>query len=954
MFSPNHDISAYEAQRMLDLAEARQFEDQSTMSEPQFQGAVSRRPSYTSPYHPSPLDTAMRLPRNSSDTSLYTPMRRRSLMTPGIATRPSPADPIKRADIQTNSDPPLPSLRSNPPEPAEVGHLSLLSLPHLSFDPSLIPRVETPCETDYKQTGAFRHGTLRITNGSPARTPARETADNGSLRESSPTAVGRGSYFDSRIRVQEGEIEDCDTAPSMTSASKRANESLGRGSAADFLPELKLTSSFSLGEFQLGTPELQTTSRQSAIEDELFEETSPQYGTEVLNVRLDHDAKQLSYPTTGLRDGSQQVISRSDSGVVASPASNAPQKTLSKADSGYSSSISTHSSSTKRNERRGTSHSNYATELSPKSPPLEDANLLGGTLMCSGSGTVSIHNERNQLPSPNGPPPQVPDKDVHVRTHNQILARKPVQHSIKVFENTTARPSPPSAPEPNNTMVGSPVSIGNARQSGKFHRLLSGPRKSLGDHVTHTSNQDVGLPVPRVTQEKAHERYGMAQNLSDNSAYTIDNSKSTAKPTAASRTYQHHGPDPVPWTTQTHRSTSQIDQDKSRVSKSSFHIHAISSTISRAASSVIAKNPLLKKPLLTRAKADDIDVISPVPSTPAATTQHHTENARWHERGSLDVVPGSLSSAGEVERHSALATRESRANSLSVTVSHDTRVYDNARRSSLPSYSEQHATALRQPSGQYPVSRTPPVSLATRNMGHLRVPPPIRPRSTPVRPVAPKISHKSSREGVQSYPPYNHPTNSMYANSSRRSSQESFYNYSAAQIQGHLNQASQMSGALPWSVPAQSIGTTTSNYNPAPSQEPSFDHSRHNSLASQASHRSAVSNGQAWPLYQPNDTPHLKHRSSYDGYSFPLRPTYGLENAPYGAPLPVNGQLYAAGHLGDQPIAQQARQYPQQVRYGSRGHLRHYSLDHNGQPVQYRVLHSYNSPAYRGVPIWSA
>ncbi|KAJ3578533.1 hypothetical protein NPX13_g2034 [Xylaria arbuscula] len=917
----SRDFSSYEAQRMLSLAEAPSFEDELMMSESQ--SGASRRPSFASPYHPSPLDPAMRLPRNSSDTSLYTPMRRRSLMTPGIATRPAPADPIKRWDIQDYSVPPLKSSPSEHPGPVEVG---FLSLPPLSFDPSLIPRVETPCETEYKQTGAFRHGTLRITNGSPARTPARETADGGSVRDSSPTAVGRGSYFDTRSSIPDAGIEDSETASSLTSAGNHADVDLGRGNASEFLPELELTSSFSIGEFKLGAPELQITSRQSAIEDELFEEASPHYGAEVLNVRLDHDAKQLPGPSIGLGDENRKAINRSDSGIVASPTSTAPHKTLSKADSGYSSSISTHSSSSRRNGRKGNGHSYYVKEVSPKSPPFQEANSPGGILMSSGLAVVNTHDGKTQPSSPNSPPPKVPEKDVHVRTQNQIPARKPVQFPTKTLNNKTSQWLSPTIPKSNNTTVALSESVGNARQSGRLHRFLSG----------HTSNQEVELPpVLRVTQGNPHERSQAAPHFSSDSDEIEVAQNST--PATASKTYQHHGLDSESHATQTHHSISQPDQEKLRGSKSSFRIHSISSTISRAASSVIAKNPILRKPLLSRPKLDDVDATAP-----------------WHQRGSSEPVIDPPHFTGEADRYGVPATREGRASSLSMSAGRDSRVYDNTRRSSLPSQSERHATAFRQPSGQYPVSKTPPVSLTTRNMGYLRVPPPIRPRSTPVKPVAPTISHKTSREGVQSYPPYNHPMNSIYANPSQRSSQESFYNYSAAQFQGHMNQAPQMSSNLPWGVPSQSIGTATPSHSVAPSRESSFDHSRHNSLASQTSHRSAVSNGQSWRPYPPYNTPTLKHRSSYDSHSLPARQTYSLGNVPYPTPLQMNGQLYAADHVNGQGTNSQPRQYPQQARYGSRGHVRHYSLDQNGRPVQYRVLHSYNSPAYRGVPIWSA
>ncbi|KAI0521595.1 hypothetical protein F5B22DRAFT_544396 [Xylaria bambusicola] len=944
--SLNHGLSAYEPQRMLNHVEAPPFEDQSIISEPQFQGAISRRQSYTTPYPPTHVDAAMALPRTSSDVSLYTPMRRRSFMTPGVATRPAPADSTLPLSLQISFNPPLTPSRSDLAEHVGAG---FPSLPPPSFDPSLIPRVETPCETEYKQTGAFKHGTLRITNGSPARTPARETADDGLLGNNSPAAIGHGSYFDARSEVEDGQNEKSDAVFSLTSASKSVNVTRERESAVDFLPKLELSlSSLSISEFRLGVPELQTTSRQSAVEDELFEDTAPEYSVEILNVRLDHDAKQPPRPPTGSEDKTLQDISRSDSGVVASPLSTAPHKTLSKADSGYSSSVSTHSSSLKRDEPPRTSHSHYVKEVPVQAQSFDSVSLPRNISTSNGLNTVNPHKEQPQPSSPDGPPPRVPEKDAYTRVSKQIPARKPVQPPTTSSVNHTLLPSHQSAPGANPMATSSPSTSG-APHSGRLHRFLSGSRKPLAVPAAQTSDMDVRIPpVPRDLQVKMHERPGTVLNPPDNSTST-----------AANTTVQNQDHHSDTQASQTDGSSAQKGQDKMRSRKSSFHIHSISSTISRAASSVIAKNPILRKPLLSKAKPDDEDAVAMTPSAPAPTPGHD-ETSQWEQGRLKDINPSSSSSRREAGRRDISATANGRSYSLSVSAGIDSRPYDHARHSSLPSQSEQHATAFRQPSftGQYPVSRTPPVSLAMRNMGQLRVPPPIRPRSTPAKPVAPTLSHKSSRGGVQSYPPYNHPMNTNRASSSRRSSQESFYNYTATQIQGqgHPKQPSQMPSTMQWSVPVQPGEyqwplIATPNYGAATSQEPSFDHSRHSSLTSQTSHRSAFGNG---PSYISYNAPSLKHRSSYEGYSLPMRQTYGLENGSYPTLTQMNGQLYTAGHPSGQPIVYQAGQFQQHPRYSSRGHHRHYSLDQYGRPVQYRVLHSYNSPAYRGVPIWSA
>ncbi|KAI0975788.1 hypothetical protein F4678DRAFT_282343 [Xylaria arbuscula] len=963
--SVNYDLSSYEAQRLLSLVEAPALEDQSIVSESQFQEALSRRQSYTHSYHPAYPDANVPLPRTSSDVSLYTPMRRRSLMTPGVATRPVPKDRTVSSNLQAGPvSPATPSFSfSGSFDPVGVG---FLSVPPSSFDPSLIPRAHTPCEADYQQTGGFKHGTLRITNGSPVRTPARETTDDGLSDSSQSIAKGQGTYFTPESQVRENRSEDAGNsqptfpaeAPSSTSgtsANNLATMTNEHQAALNFLPELKLTlSPISIDGIQPGVWELQTTSKHTATEDLLFEGTSPDFGTEVLNVRLDRDAKHDFFPPSELLDeGKGKDIERSDSAIVASPVSEAPHKTLSKADSGYSSSVSVRSSSSRRKGQRETNHSPKAKSVSTKASASKHAKVP------SRSGPIGHQEKLPQSPSSDGLPPQVPDKDDHIKVSEQLhdpindsraTDRKSDLLSSMALASRASGPSRHSDLEPNTSTPISSLSIGNARQPGKLQRFLSGTRTPLTVHVTHTLDIDAGVPpVPRDIQAKLHERSALSPNSAGNSG-SAGASKESSKPTVASTSRKHEHNSEIP-ATQNHSSRARTDQDKMRSFKPSFNIQSISSTITRAASSVMAKNPILRKTALSGTKADDVDATFSV------------EDSQWPLNDVENMDSNSSQSTRERGPSGKPEVAKGRANSLSACIGPDSRVSHDPRRSSLTSRSEQHASAFRKPSaqGQYSVSKTPPpISMKTRAAGQLRVPPLLRPRSTPpARSVAPTLSHKSSRDGVQSYPPYKYPMNSNDPALSRRPSQENFYMYSPAQIQGYLNHPSQIPSTIPFNFQADPgelrgpRGITNSNHGITSSRESSFDHSRHNSLASQASYRSAFSNGQPWPHHLPYDAPALKHRSSYDGYSLQGRQNYGQRNGPY-APLPqMNGQAYVSGHQSSQHMVHQSMQYQQHARYGSR-HLRHHSLDQNGYPTPYRVLHSYNSPAYRGVPIWSA
>lgn len=93
----------------------------------------------------------------------------------------------------------------------------------------------------------------------------------------------------------------------------------------------------------------------------------------------------------------------------------------------------------------------------------------------------------------------------------------------------------------------------------------------------------------------------------------------------------------------------------------------------------------------------------------------------------------------------------------------------------------------------------------------------------------------------------------------------------------------------------------------------------------------------------------LRHRQSYDGHFYNMNQRY--QNGPY----PATSRDYY------DPWLQQVYAGPYQPPYVPRSgsHYRNRSMGSSyygwpggGRQVPYRVLHSYNSPAYRNVPIW--
>ncbi|KAI3327001.1 hypothetical protein HD806DRAFT_379727 [Xylariaceae sp. AK1471] len=981
--SMNYDKSSYEAKRLLNLVEEPSFEDHSIASESHFQVTVSRRQSYTPSHHPAQSGAATPLPRTNSDVSLYTPMRRRSLMTPGVATRPAPADLVMPPKIQSRCSLPATPARRDSLESMGPGFLST-SRP--SIDPSLIPRAHTPCEAEYQQTGAFKHGTLRITNGSPARTPAWEATDDHPHNKSSQAAVGQNNYFDAKSQAKEKQTVDSArksdgtqypgrpnsvTESSVALASNPAIMTDEQGNTTDFLPELKLTMTpISKSEIEPRSPDLQTTSKHTAMEDELFEDGPLEYANEVLNVRHDHDAKSHpSLTSPSVEEEKLKKIDRSDSGIVASPTSRASHKSLSKADSGYSSSVSIRSLSSKRNARQEVDHYRSMEAVSPQGPTFEHAELSANTSMWPRSASVGPPEVRFQGRSWDRPLPPVPDKDhpAKVSKHDVSLPHDSRSSSGKVelpskgiLASETQGPSP-SVPKSPSTPT-STLSISSApRKQGRLQRFLSGARVPLTVHVTHALDKEVDVPpVPQAVQAKLHEHSGLSPNSFDNPLFRADAQKDSSVSTKVTKTGIAEDRNSTIQAPQDDALTGRTGQDKTHSRKSNFHIHLISSTITRAASSVIAKNPM-RKPTHARTKEGDTDATKKFrPGTPTKTIPRPSETSKWHQK-SVEIVNSiSLTTTDERAWYRGPPFTRGRSNSISASIGDlNATTYDDPHHSNKAIQSEQHTTAFQKPAStsQYLISRTPPpVSMKTRNMGSLRVPPPIRPRSSPPgKTGGPTLSRKSSRDGIQSYPPYTHAMESNHIVLSRRSSQESFYAYSPAQIRALLSEPSQtpiINTRHPSSVQPYVGEYRVSNGTPHPkhgttlSREPSFDHSRRNSLASQTSHQSAPSNQQPWPRYPPHDLPALKHRSSYDGYSFQTKQSYIQTEQSY-------GQTHVSNPRSGQPVIQQSRQYQQHTRYVSRGHLRHYSLDQYGSPAPYRVLHSYNSPAYKGVPIWS-
>ncbi|RDL40865.1 uncharacterized protein BP5553_00844 [Venustampulla echinocandica] len=317
------------------------------------------------------------LPRTTSDTTLYGPIRRRSLQQPGVATRRSyigddfhQSLPSELRNGRNDSRQSLPSqlkraeqLQDYYYHPAVPASSSILSQGVLGQQISLTApgqRVQTPTDLDYGHIGAFKLGSLRITNGEASpdlsdggltgaeedyltmgkrRRGASRQLDVSQARQalSSADNTTKPAYAvraESPLRQSlEGErkpltIETQLTAldPSLGLFDFKNKYSPGKAveMANDYAQELTL-SPFSFVASPTVSPKLQATSKHMAVEDDLFELEPISPAQDV--ARIAPRSIDSGYGGVGdlrKRNGPLDVAS----------------KPLAKADSGYSSIIS--------------------------------------------------------------------------------------------------------------------------------------------------------------------------------------------------------------------------------------------------------------------------------------------------------------------------------------------------------------------------------------------------------------------------------------------------------------------------------------------------------------------------------------------------------------------------------------------------------------------------------------
>lgn len=869
----NYGISPYEAKRLLNLTEEPiSYEEQSNVSE----GAIRTVPS--SPRLPTAVGNpaSASISRAESEISLCTPMRRRSLQVPGVATRAAPqVPPLPKRSTARYSMPPTPSRRGS----WDTLEMAMPSVYELSRGVAEVARASTPCEDDYKHIGAFKLGTLRITNGSPVTSPVVDTdsSDGNSGCQTTPEICNGQSYFDPINPSIDGSADA--TAPQKELPGRQPSVfPVSPGPKAEYLPEINSSSPFL--EDRLGpVAELQIASKNTAIEDDLFAVEQAEYSQlEVLDVRVDPSAKSIPpHPCLASEGTRSREINRSDSGIVASPTSEYSQKALSKADSGYSSNVSLRSfSRTATVHRKGQAAIGEPGASPATSSPPDSTEL----------------SSREATPPPPGPDksdvPTTPartSRELSPAARPNLWLRGRKSLSRKAKDRLTLDSASPAQPSPTwsefslqsptgSSKSASAFSISSiARKNGKLQKLLGSGRGPANLSPTHPTETTVVSPIPLEVEARFAKR---------TESYPAMMRRQSVKPEASKETLG---------TIFSVGSAEMVNE----------HGICLSPTVPVDAALVATPTPAVRE--AAAMSASNLPPPSPTVYTPVG--------ARASE-----VPPSAL-----VSGHPAVFTPTHRPRRSATFTAQPSPMEDRAHPLLGPS---RPSSTLEPLSFSRKFKSPPPVSLRTRSVGSPQ--PPSRTQSTP--------------PGAARAPSFNQ---SLSASTSWEN-------------MGHYAQEGYR-GCPPAPMPVPSPGQ------PQPlSARSSFVRSRGNSLSSQSSQMAGeMARPKPTPQRYSTIVPPMRHRISSDGGAFHPPPNSVVDQTPIrdNGPYPLMGgkvsdpwtgsSLESEARRDRSPAQVQAQQPPR----APRSHSRNRSVGSaDPHPAPYRVLHSYNSPAYRNVPIW--
>ncbi|KAK1994373.1 hypothetical protein LX36DRAFT_209203 [Colletotrichum falcatum] len=949
--SINYNLMSYESRRLLNLTEDLAACDEgSIMSESNFQ--VSRSTWKSS--HPTQPAVA-KLPRANSDASLYAPVRRRSMIqTPGIATRlPTDYSASRRSSLRHSvattpvcGHSRLNSIESSSyptQEPLTDSLADFFSEPDYMPAPAMEPieRALTPSDMEYRPLGAMKFGSLRITNGAASPLPSPDFEPQAKAEVAEQSHGGKEEYL---IRdVELGRSRSGNKGIDMTVSAVHASTALSPIDTSF----LRLESRSQRSNSPL-SPELQTTSKHTAQEDELFEDdVQLEYSAEVLTVRNDPNAKpSLERLRSEQSKRNPQAIVRTDSGVVASPTTEQP-KPLSKADSGYSSNVSLRSFHTKQSAAKGSQRRRAASDDSGDEQ--SDGAVSPTAAVGNKSSTAGPSNADDALATGHMPQPTadfvIPPKSPTTASSPKFFLNLNAGHSFRKdrkgpVANDNAKPAKEEPTPPQSIRSGdaspgnstSALSIGTgSRRAGKFQRFMngSGLRGPPAVHTTHPSDQ----PVPSVPQDvqvaldqhserfpTTARRLGLRPQASRDTLNTI---------MSVGSVFPGHGDD---------KQGSLLPVDGSQVNEKPVadtpkpveapktprrrSFQSVPASIAHAAASVLPRFPANRKPLpykvgnefIGEANADEIQVGFESNITAIDNVGDSVGNGPFYQ--AFLALPS---------QHTVRPPRE-RTMTLTAEMERGMRrtFYPAEPMSSAP-----QQPVLRAPRPSQVVDATakrrssPPISLHTRNnkITRKQAPRPISAHSsqTPLSTKRPAMLQQVGRETVHSYP-----------------------STSAAALDDPLS-----APPIPPMSPRRGMAKLEQRYAMRRMSVENKWRPTNGWGAEPGQDVRPVTQGSTTPVGHQSQQQQLRHRSSFDSYNQHRGPVAR-------GPVAQGGGYYQQQlvEIQQQQWVQKRHNSPDAVQPAiSRGHIRSRSMHANGHPP-FRVLHSYNSPAYRNVPIW--
>lgn len=885
--------------------------------------------------------------RPSPEMSLHPPMRRRSLIqTPGVATRtrPSPLPEKPSKSTFRHSHPPMPSMLSSQPSLESIDGL-FLSIPTLAAGHR--PHVLTPREADYSTTGAFKLGTLRITNGCPDLTAnAAETMKE--VDEKHSILNPHSGYFTPVPSCMAQTAEPTsEMSPPVLSISAQHTEGYcppGLQQSPDVIPH----------EFPASLA-LETQSKQAAMDDHLFDDDNQtEISTvEVLDIRVDSNARSPALQQAESMQAGTHGVKRTDSGFVSNTKSDSSQShtSLAKADSGYSSNVSLRSLRGNMNpnapdkEARSSNDSDSGSskvhgrgspsvlEIQPPPSPATAGDVPTADISSAPVKVLTPPPKDNGLSKTASQLPLEEVRDVDIQATREKSRRRlqpahidTCQSGNRALQSFESAPHTPASGK--SEASSSSASIGNnVQRPGRLQRLLSlrsssFSRQTLTVHATHTLDS-MAPSVPKEVEEKFREHTGFSPISTKRLTVKNQTSKETLQTILSVGSLELSREDDLSPSTldsfSKEEEKEKLDHADSKESSLKNTFHSMQSNLRNAAASVISNRKSVTRrpaPLRTRSQKANTNHQSgkddSILSMEAEITSYRSINdslgSNPYDVAARAMQPRtrpdmSLSSVANRERRTDLRT-------YSLDSMHST-VLDSIP---SPTYTESGNTSPGQKQKTFP-----PVSMTTR--GSFRTPP----RRSSLSPQGPAVPRGNSRErnpgfaapGVDQL----HAQRMSLDGGSQRGRPVSGFQYRAA-----------------------SCGPST-RHNSFGSQTSSPVHSRHNSLSSVQSDSVRGSPEFHSPGRNYNG-PDLKHHPNIDRFTrnhfhgvYVPQPAH---QGPRSRTIPQNN-LHLTG--GRQYTNQQVWQPP----YVPRG--AHRQSSSGGQPP-YRILHSYNSPAYRNAPIW--